>query len=469
MTSTQLKRLNHYPEFRNDNSIDGIIQFITNGIIPAGLNVRQTERFNEKFGANSGFVVRNGNRLFYNPNPNIDLEVIRPNDRMARIQAVYDDIQRGLGVGLGAFYQQIAMSYLNIPKTMTDRFLRRQGDYLVTKIPYKLVNRPITSRVPNERWGVDLINMEAYPPVGNANRQYILTAVDYFSGKVFARGILNRNNNADNPTLSNAINDICVNDAQNTFPHIIQGDGEFAVGAFRIWCNNNDVQFIKTTSYTPNSNGKVERVNREVRKKIKAGFVRNNNHNWNANLQDYIRNINNQQNSRTKMTPNQLWTAGYNPHLNPNQPIPPIQNRNDNFNVQQRHDYQEAMIDNRARLAVSLGRPPNRFQNGDLVRLKVTIGSNRMRQARENNIGWNRIAVHYTPQVFRVVNAFHYPPNFTRRDEYTLQNLNGVMLMSGAVPRRFFGSEMVLVPPNYVDTHVQPLTIHRADQMNRLV
>jgi len=103
MTSTQLKRLNHYPEFRNDNSIGGIIQFITNGIIPAGLNVRQTERFNEKFGANSGFVVRNGNRLFYNPNPNIDLEVIRPNDRMARIQAVYDDIQRGLGVGLGAF------------------------------------------------------------------------------------------------------------------------------------------------------------------------------------------------------------------------------------------------------------------------------------------------------------------------------------------------------------------------------
>lgn len=136
----------------------------------------------------------------------------------------------------------------------------------MTKIPYKLVNRPITSRVPNERWGVDLINMEAYPPVGNANRQYILTAVDYFSGKVFARGILNRNNNADNPSLSNAINDICVNDAQNTFPHIIQGDGEFAVGAFRIWCNNNDIQFIKTTSYTPNSNGKVERVNREVRK-----------------------------------------------------------------------------------------------------------------------------------------------------------------------------------------------------------
>jgi len=72
-------------------------------------------------------------------------------------------------------------------------------------------------------------------------------------------------------------------------------------------------------------------------------------------------------------------------------------------------------------------------------------------------------------QIFRVVNAFHYPPNFTRRDEYTLQNLNGVMLMSGAVPRRFFGSEMVLDPPNYVDTPVQPLTIHRADQMNRLV
>jgi hypothetical protein len=468
MTSRELKRLNHYPEFRTNAGITNIIDFISEGVFPQGLNTRQRTRYNAKFGAGSGFVVRNNNQtLHYNPNANIDLEVVKPNQRQQRIQAVYNDIRRGLGTGLSAFYHQIAMTYLNIPKEITDDFLRSQGDYIIAKVPRKLVNKPITSKVPNERWGVDLIDMTAYPPVGNANKRYILTAVDYFSGKVWARGITNRENNNARPTLSNAINDICVNEAE-TFPNTIQADGEFAVGAFRDWCNQNNINLIKTTSYTPTSNGKIERMNREVRKKIKAGMIRNNNFLWFANLQAYIENINNQQSSRNSQTPNRLWTQGYNPHA-PNHVLPAQQPLNDNMNIQQRQDYQEAFIDNRARQIVSLGRPVPVFQNGDLVRVKVQIGSNRMRQARENNIGWNKIAVHYTPQVFQVIQAFNYPANFVRRDEYILANLDGVVLMSGGVPRRFFANEMVAVPQNHIATHVVPFTIQRADQINRLV
>ncbi len=52
-----------------------------------------------------------------------------------------------------------------------------------------------------------------------------------------------------------------------------------------------------------------------------------------------------------------------------------------------------------------------------------------MRQQRENNIGWNKAAVHHTPQVFVVVEAFHYPANFIRNDEYILSNLLGAVLM----------------------------------------
>lgn len=97
MSSRELKRLNHYPELRTDNGINAIIQFIANGNLPAGLNARQIARYNQKFGAGSGFVVRNHNQdLFYNPNENIDLEVVRPNQRQARIQLIYNDIQRGM-------------------------------------------------------------------------------------------------------------------------------------------------------------------------------------------------------------------------------------------------------------------------------------------------------------------------------------------------------------------------------------
>jgi hypothetical protein len=468
MTSRELRRLNNYPEFRTNAGINDIILFIANGVLPPLLDQGQTARFIQKFGAGSGFVVRH-HTLFYNPNANIDLEVVRPHNRLARIQAIYNDVQRGLGIGLSSFYHQIAMTYLNIPKVITDRFLRSQGDYLVARVPHKKVNKPIITKVPNERWSVDLVNMEAYPPVGNNNRKYIFTAVDFFSGKVFARGITNRENNNLQPTLANAINDICVNEA-HTLPHIIQADGEFAVGAFRQWCNDNNVRFIQSTPFTPTSNGKIERINREVRKKTKAGFIRNNNLIWFPHLQDYIRNINNQQGSRNHLTPNQLWTQGYNPHP-PQRPVPPLQQLNDNFNIQQRHDYQQALFDERARQWVSQGRPPPVFHVGDLVRVVVSAFSSAMREARKGHMGWNKIAVHYSPQVVRVIQVFHYPPRSTRRDEYVLENLNGEVLMSenGDVPRRFFGSELIKVPANHSATNIDPETIYRANVINRLV
>lgn len=466
MSSRELKRLNHYPEFRTNAGINSIIHFIVNGVFPAGLNARQTARYNQKFGAGSGFVVRHHNQdLFYNPNVNIDLEVVRPNLRQARIQAIYNDIQRGLGNGLNTFYHQIAMSYLNITKALTDDFLRSQGDYKVGIVPHKLVNKPITSKVPNERWGCDLIDMRAYPPVGNQNRRYILSVIDYFSGRVFARSLTNNQNNQANPTLSNAMNDICVNEA-HTFPHIIQSDGEFAVGAFRNWCNLHNIQFIRTTSYTPVSNGKIERANREIRKKMKAGFVRNNNFIWNNHLQDYILNINQQQSSRNHQTPLQLWTQGYNPHP-AHHIVPPLLPLNDNMNLIQRQNHQEAYEDNRARRIVALGRTPPVFQVGDLVRIKLLVLSNTMRQQRENNIGWNKVAVHYSPQIYQVHNAIHHPANFVRRDEYILTDNAGNVLMSGGVPKRFFSNELILVPVPHTQTHINPLTTQRALQINR--
>ena len=105
--------------------------------------------------------------------------------------------------------------------------------------------------------------MSQYVSVPNLRRRYIMTIVDYFSGKVWARAITNRNNNPANPTLSNAINDVCVNEA-HTFPHIVQVDNEFSAGSFLTWCTNHNVLLIATSPYTPNSNGKVERMNREI-------------------------------------------------------------------------------------------------------------------------------------------------------------------------------------------------------------
>ena len=466
MTSQNLKRLNHYPEFRTDAGITQIIDFIANDVDPQGLNERQLERYQEKFGNASGFqVTLDDQHLFYHPNANIDLEVVKPDERQEKMELVFDDIQRGLGKGLSSFYHEIAMSYLNIPKKVTDDFLRSQGDYTVGIVPHRLVNKPIITKVPNERWGVDLINMEAYVGPANQNRRFIFTAVDYFSGKVFARGMCNNRNNPEEPTLSRAIADIC--EKSHTTPHIIQADSEFLKGEFLAWCQNHHITIIKTSSYTPVSNGKVERMNRELRRKIKAGIIRNNNSRWNENLQDYVMNINNQQNSRNGMTPNQLWSPGFHPHPQDHVlPEPTI--LHDDMTKQQKMNYNETLIDNRARDLLSSGRSPHVFEIGDLVRIKLLVMNNKQREVREKGLGLNKTAVHYTPEIYRVVNAFHHPPNFIRRDEYTLRDLNtNRVLLSGMYPRKFFGNDLMLTPAINDDTHIHPKTIRRALILNR--
>jgi hypothetical protein len=47
--------------------------------MPPGLNEQQSHRLQEKFGAESGFAVHDRD-LYYNPNNNINLDVVRLND-----------------------------------------------------------------------------------------------------------------------------------------------------------------------------------------------------------------------------------------------------------------------------------------------------------------------------------------------------------------------------------------------------
>jgi hypothetical protein len=75
------------------------------------------------------------------------------------------------------------------------------------------------------------------------------------------------------------------------------------------FCNNNNIQQILSSSHHPSANGKVERKNREIRKKIKAGFIRQNSNNWNVSmLRDYTKNINNQVNAKKKIRAIHLYS-----------------------------------------------------------------------------------------------------------------------------------------------------------------
>jgi len=185
----------------------------------------------------------------------------------------------GLGVGINQFYYQICRKYLNIKRKETTLFLKRQGDYQIGLQYHDQVDKPIYASTSNERWGVDNINMERYIEFGKKKYNSILTIVDYYSKKVWTVAV-----KESGSANGKALEYIC--NLTQTFPHIIQCDngasfkGDFETSINDINRNrppNQQIKLVHTTTYNPTANGLVERMNREIRKKIQAGFISHNN------------------------------------------------------------------------------------------------------------------------------------------------------------------------------------------------
>jgi len=420
-----MKSLNAYIEFRTTAGINTVrLAFLTN-TAPAGLTPAQAAKFTARFlngdwvvvpllPAEGGLPIHGVNRLRYRPQvpasaQPVDLLVAYDDERVIFMNKVWSDRQRGYGVGLQAFYHQVAMSYLNIQKVHTDEFLTSKGDYQLQKTPQPKVIAPIVTQRPNQRWGMDLIDMSTGAGPNRATR-YIVTVVDYFSGYIWARYIQNKRP----ATIRDALNGICTSPvnavpagAGNTFPSILQMDngGEFQNATMRTWAGAHNIQLIYTQSYTPKSNGKVERKNREIRKKIKAGYLRQNNNIWIAHLNDYVVNINSQASSRKNMSAKQLWQPG-------NPPILPMGPVSVSLTPGRAATIERNFLELRAQRWTHGALP--RFQVGDNVRVDMfSVSSAYRKQVKERDI--NKLVVHWSPVVSTVAEVF--PPFGQRRRE----------------------------------------------------
>lgn len=454
MAVRNLKELNSYEEFKTQAGIDTVRNAVINNVAPPGVN---QAKFNQRF-LNGDWVVV-ANRLRYQAG---NLLVAYPQERQGFMAQIWGDPTRGYGVGLQAFYHQTAMSFLNVQKRVTDEFLRGKGDYQIQKVPQRKVIRPIVAKAANERWGMDLIDM-SYGPAANRTTQYILTVVDYFSGYVWARYMPSKAQ-----TLAQLQN-ICATappTGANGFPRFLQSDNgtEFNNGPMTAWAQANQVQQIFTTTYSPRSNGKVERANHEIRKKIKAGFLRQNNKVWIGNLQAYITNINSQQNCRSKMTSSSLWGQGYNPPgaLPPAPQVAILPTANERAVLNRHYLIDRAEAWTQGALTT--------FQVGDLVRVDMaSLSSAYRKNVKERNIG--RHAVNFSPVVSRILRV--YPKTQRRlREMYSItvgtpgQNPPAGQtnpLMRGTVPWLFAGNQLTKAGDLVT---LNPRTIPRADWMN---
>ena len=513
--SIELNKINRYPELQSIAGYNDLYNYLdtlqTTGAhhYPAYINTLAKQlRWRQKYehffsGPFPGRVI------YYRPNTPIPALPPGPVGPLvaagelnlivcliARFERACNDIVNNLHytpTGINSFYKVVCSKYIAIPKMFVVEYLKKQVDYQIGQSYHKVQNAFVMAKTSNERWAMDLIDMRRYPNM--YHMQYILNIVDYFSKKVMARPIRDRTA----IEVRNAFQAICLQ--VNSYPHILVSDngGEFR-GALDVFINahnlvappNQRINHIFTTTYSPTSNGLVERLNAELRRKLRMGCIRTTSRSWVPQLDNYVNSINMQVPSRGKFSPNQLFQAGYVPPAN--NLVNFYQKPKDTSTRDEKDNYVKANQIRRAarQMIKNTKRSPNyNFQVGDFVRVKLLALMTEMRRRKKNTFDEKYSAIKYSLFVFRIhsiVDATTFDnhklplPNIwdIRRYQYILET-NTVppvivrnWVQRGAVihyttPKLFWGSDLIHVvdPVLQVDSHV-PIDTARIVYINDL-
>jgi IS30 family transposase len=288
----------------NNESIAKAKEYLRTRKLPDSLdNSGKKKRFLAKW--EKDFKIEN-DKLVYSP---LNLIVVPDGERDMVLKKIYEDITQGPAQGIDLFYARVRDKYLNIRRSDVATFLKSQKLYQITKSQNHTINKPIMSSSPNERWGIDCINMVSYASAnGGIDRgwKFILTVVDYFSRKVWLRAL--KSQTAIN--VRNAL--INIHAETKTWARIVQADrGSEFLGEISELFKQHNVKYIKTLSYSPESNGLVEGTNKKIRRVLREIMIRENSRNWYSHLQTTANLLNSQRNGTTKQTPDSVWKEGH--------------------------------------------------------------------------------------------------------------------------------------------------------------
>jgi hypothetical protein len=456
-------KLNNYNY--DDKYLDMIRYYLKTGILPDNLSDYQKNHIKEQY---NRFGLKEG-RIIYLP---LDLEVVYKDDVPGVLKELYNDPQYGIGVGIKSFYDKVTSMFLGIKREDVAEFLKTQAPYQLTKAPKHNINRPIIGEYPNHRWAADLVDVKVYKGYNN-QKTFILTVIDYFSKKVFARGLIDSKAN----TVAKAFEDICQNENDGTYPKILQTDnGSEFKAETKAWCQIHDIKLVNTLSYSPTSNGLIENFNNILRKMMREGFIRYKSLNWTDHLQDYIANRNNSKHSVTKQTPKTLWEPGQQKlkELDSHQ----MKNIDDKLIYS---DIDQLRVQAKRKLEAKAARDVARFQveeykKGDSVRV---LNSSLYSKVRKHIKAGNEklVPVKYSPTIYEIDKIIIPIPGKEEfmNDRYTLidpdtgepvlQELKKNNPNADRVPKLFFASELQRVDKNTE----QVLTRAQANKLNKVV
>ena len=434
-------KLNNYGY--SQQVVDEVLEYKTTGEIPE--HIKGKKRYREKW---APFYVQN-NYLIYRPK---ELKVIiDPAEKQEILKRLYDDDRSGVGSGIVQFYQTVCRKYLNIFRTEVAEFLKRQKNYQLSRNTRHVINKPILASQPNERWAIDLVDMQRYE-TKNRGYKYILTCIDHYSRRVWAKPL--KNKTAEDVSL--AIGQICED--AGVYPHILQKDngGEFQ-GETNEFMEQHNIKWINTLSYSPQSNGLIENFNNQLRKMLREIMIRHNDLVWYNRLDLCCSIKNRQRNGTTKKRPIDVWEATNFRRLRP------MRNQEVAENI--REKARQNVLKNKT----------IEFNANDYVRVKLSQLYSQVRKMIKDG-DKKFIVVKYSPEVYQIDKILKPDHEGYEKLRYTLKTLDGQPLLTQQKmnnpnkPRRqkrFFASDFLKVSKEDVDNNMNDgFTIHDALKLN---
>lgn len=145
----------------------------------------------------------------------------------------------------------------------------------------------------------DLIEMKPYAKV-NRNKKYILTVINIFSKKAYARALKNKTGKEVTIAMESILNSLGYSIKKI---HVDNGK-EFYNNHMKNMLEEREIQLYST--YTTKKAAIVERFNRTLKNKIWKAFSYNKNRKWFDILEDLIISYNNTKHRTIKMKPNDV-------------------------------------------------------------------------------------------------------------------------------------------------------------------
>jgi hypothetical protein len=260
--------------------------------------------------------------------------------------------------------------------------------------------------------------------------------------------------------VKDALQSICHQ--AGTIPHIIMKDnGTEFQGETNEWMKENNIKWSNTLSYTPQSNGKIENFNSQLRKMLREIFIRTNDTNWTNYLQTCCNNKNTQRNSTIKARPIDVWTE------------------RDVF----KHSIFSRRIMARAKREVEKNKTLE-LNVGDWVRVKMSALYSQVRKMIKDN-DKKYLVVKYTPEVYRVRSILKPDHAGYEKLRYTLTAPDGEPVVTQLKrnnpnkerrERRFFASDLLCVatreespekPPSFDNDSLDIYDAHKLNKINQ--